>query len=172
MVSKHLPDSRWERLGGRWCPICAPGDYVTRVAGCQPDCSDYRWRCGVTLQSLQQRPYGSADQAVRLSLGQLINFAGHYFPCHHLLARAGGSGLSVFCLHVSWRRRTRWLGGGGGGVVMEAAMAVLAFWRRRYRRRWCRRRLVSPVLVAGYQFSVVSEDRRIKNWKLFTDNHN
>jgi uncharacterized protein len=113
-----LPDSRVGDIGRQMVPYLRTGDYDDAVSVAVGQISQIIARdAGVTLQPLQRsgRPQ---QQAIRLSLGQLIIFAVVIFLVILFLARAGGSGLLGFLLGMflgGGGRGGGWGGGGGGG---------------------------------------------------------
>jgi uncharacterized protein len=103
-----LPDSRVGDIGRQMVPYLRSGDYDDAVSLAVGQISQIIARdAGVTLQPLQRRG-PPQQQAIRLSLGQLIVFAIIIFLVILFLARAGGSGLLGFLLGM-------FLGGGGRG---------------------------------------------------------
>ncbi len=113
-----LPDSRVGDIGRQMVPYLRSGDYDDAVSVAVGQISQIIARdAGVTLQSLSRRG-PPQQQAIRLSLGQLIIFAVVIFLVILFLARAGGSGLLGFLLGMflgGGGRGGGWGGGGGGG---------------------------------------------------------
>ncbi|WP_158749501.1 YgcG family protein [Acidobacterium sp. S8] len=103
-----LTDARVGDIGRQMIPYLRSGDYDDAVSLAVGQISQIiASDAGVTLQPLQRR--GQAQQqAIRLSLGQLIVFGIVIFLVILFLARAGGSGLLGFLLGM-------FLGGGGRG---------------------------------------------------------
>ncbi|HEX3435391.1 MAG TPA: TPM domain-containing protein [Pseudacidobacterium sp.] len=111
-----LPDSRVGEIGRQMVPYLRAGDYDDAVSLAVNQIAQIIARdAGVTLQSLQQTHIAPRQQAVRLSLGQLIVFAVIIFLVILFLARAGGSGLLGFLLGMFLGRGGGWGGGGGFG---------------------------------------------------------
>jgi len=111
-----LPDSRVGNIGRQMVPYLRSGDYDDAVSLAVGQISQIIARdAGVTLQPLQKNG-PRQQQAVRLSLGQLIIFAVVIFLVILFLARAGGSGLLGFLLgmFLGGGGRGGWGGGGGG----------------------------------------------------------
>ena len=114
-----LPDSRVGDIGRQMVPYLRSGDYDDAVSVAVGQISQIIARdAGVTLQQPLQGRAPPRQQAVRLSLGQLIVFAIIIFLVILFLARAGGSGLLGFLLGMflgGGGRGGGWGGGGGGG---------------------------------------------------------
>ena len=112
-----LPDSRVGNIGRQMVPYLRSGDYDDAVSLAVSQVSQIIARdAGVTLQPLSRRG-PPRQQAVRLSIGQLIIFAVVIFLVILFLARAGGSGLLGFLLGMflgGGGRGGGWGGGGGG----------------------------------------------------------
>ncbi|QNI33107.1 TPM domain-containing protein [Alloacidobacterium dinghuense] len=112
-----LPDARVGNIGRQMVPYLRSGDYDDAVSLAVDQISQIIARdAGVTLQSIQKRR-PPQQQAIRLSLGQLIIFAVIIFLVILFLARAGGSGLLGFLLgmFLGGGGRGGWGGGGGSG---------------------------------------------------------
>jgi len=114
-----LPDGKVGMIGRQMVPYLRSGDYDDAVTLAVDQISQVIARdAGVTLQPMQRRGPPPRQQAVRLSLGQLILFAVVIFLVILFLARAGGSGLLGFLLGMflgGGGRGGGWGGGGGGG---------------------------------------------------------
>lgn len=113
-----LPDSRAGAIGRQMVPYLRQGDYDDAVTLAVNQIAQIIAKdAGVTLQALQQQKMPPQEHAVRLSLGQLIVFAGVIFLVILFLARAGGSGLLGFLLgmFLGGGGRGGWGGGGFGG---------------------------------------------------------
>jgi len=113
-----LTDAKVGDIGRQMVPYLRTGDYDDAVSLAVGQISQIIARdAGVTLrQPLEQRAQ-RRQQAVRLSLGQLIVFAIIIFLVVLFLARAGGSGLLGFLLgmFLGGGGRGGWGGGGFGG---------------------------------------------------------
>jgi len=146
--------------------MTAVSQAVSQIA--QIIAGDARRNAAVTATT----PYGSQTQAVRLSLGQLIIFAVIIFLVIIFLARAGGSGLLGFLLgmFLGGGGRGGWGGGGGGGGDGGGDGGFGGFGGGGTGGRWCRRRLVSPVLVLVISFQLLVKIVESRTGKLFTDN--
>jgi uncharacterized protein len=124
-VEAILPDSRVGDIGRQMVPYLRSGDYDDAVSLAVGQISQIIARdAGVTLQQPLERRVQRQQQAVRLSLGQLIVFGIVIFLVILFLARAGGSGLLGFLLGMFLGGGGRggwggggsgWGGGGGGG---------------------------------------------------------
>jgi uncharacterized protein len=111
-----LPDSRVGDIGRQMMPYLRAGDYDDAVSVAVGQISQIIARdAGVTLQQPLQKRGPPQQQAVRLSLGQLIIFAVVIFLVILFLARAGGSGLLGFLLGMFLGGGGWGSGGGGGG---------------------------------------------------------
>jgi uncharacterized protein len=116
-VEAILPDSRVGDIGRQMVPYLRSGDYDDAVSLAVGQISQIIARdAGVTLQQPLERRVQRQQQAVRLSLGQLIVFGVIIFLVILFLARAGGSGLLGFLLgmFLGGGGRGGWGGGGGG----------------------------------------------------------
>ena len=103
-----LPDGKVGDIGRQMVPYLRSGDYDDAVELAVGQISQVIARdAGVTLQPLTQRG-PPQQQAIRLSLGQVIVFGIILLLVVIFLARAGGSGLIGFLLGM-------FLGGGGRG---------------------------------------------------------
>lgn len=113
-----LPDGKVGQIGRQMVPYLRSGDYDDAVTLAVDQISQVIARdAGVTLQPMQRRGPPPQQQAVRLSLGQLIVFGIIIFLVILFLARAGGSGLLGFLLGMflgGGGRGGGWGGGGGG----------------------------------------------------------
>jgi uncharacterized protein len=113
-----LPDSRVGDIGRQMVPYLRSGDYNDAVSVAVSQISQIIAKdAGVTLQQPLHRRGPPQQQAIRLSLGQLIIFGIVIFLVILFLARAGGSGLIGFLLgmFLGGGGRGGWGGGGGGG---------------------------------------------------------
>jgi uncharacterized protein len=113
-----LPDSRVGDIGRQMVPYLRSGDYNDAVSVAVGQISQIIAKdAGVTLQQPLHRRGPPQQQAIRLSLGQLIIFGIVIFLVILFLARAGGSGLIGFLLgmFLGGGGRGGWGGGGGGG---------------------------------------------------------
>jgi uncharacterized protein len=113
-----LPDGKVGEIGRQMVPYLRSGDYDDAVSLAVGQISQIIARdAGVRLQPLERRG-PPQQQAIRLSLGQLIVFAVVIFLVILFLARAGGSGLLGFLLGMflgGGGRGGGWRGGGGSG---------------------------------------------------------
>jgi uncharacterized protein len=112
-----LPDSRVGDIGRQMVPYLRAGDYNDAVSVAVGQISQIIAKdAGVTLQQPVRRRGPPQQQAIRLSLGQLIIFGIVIFLVILFLARAGGSGLIGFLLgmFLGGGGRGGWGGGGGG----------------------------------------------------------
>ena len=116
-VESILTDARVGDIGRQMVPYLRAGDYDDAVSLAVSQISQIiASNAGITLQPLQRR--GQAQQqAIRLSLGQLIVFGIVILLVILFLARAGGSGLLGFLLgmFLGGGGRGGWGGGGGFG---------------------------------------------------------
>jgi uncharacterized protein len=113
-----LPDSRVGDIGRQMVPYLRSGDYDDAVSVAVGQISQIIAKdAGVTLRQPLQRRGPPQQQAIRLSLGQLIIFCVVIFLVILFLARAGGSGLIGFLLgmFLGGGGRGGWGGGGGSG---------------------------------------------------------
>src|ERR1700742_3807966 len=113
-----LPDSRVGDIGRQMVPYLRSGDYNDAVSVAVGQISQIIAKdAGVTLQQPLHRRGPPQQQAIRLSLGQLIIFGIVIFLVILFLARAGGSGLIGFLLgmFLGGGGCGGWGGGGGGG---------------------------------------------------------
>ncbi|HVW76249.1 MAG TPA: TPM domain-containing protein [Alloacidobacterium sp.] len=112
-----LTDAKVGDIGRQMVPYLRSGDYDDAVSLAVGQISQIIARdAGITLQPLQGRA-PPRQQAVRLTLGQLIVFGIVIFLVILFLARAGGSGLIGFLLgmFLGGGGRGGWGGGGDGG---------------------------------------------------------
>lgn len=113
-----LTDARVGDIGRQMVPYLRTGDYDDAVSLAVGQVSQIIARdAGVTLQHPMEGRAQRQQQAVRLSLGQLIVFGIVIFLVILFLARAGGSGLLGFLLgmFLGGGGRGGWGGGGGFG---------------------------------------------------------
>lgn len=113
-----LTDARVGDIGRQMVPYLRTGDYDDAVSLAVGQISQIIARnAGVTLQQPLEQRAQRQQQAVRLSLGQLIIFAVVIFLVILFIARAGGSGLLGFLLgmFLGGGGRGGWGGGGGFG---------------------------------------------------------
>lgn len=113
-----LTDARVGDIGRQMVPYLRTGDYDDAVSLAVGQISQIIARdAGVALRQPLERRAQRQQQAVRLSLGQLIIFAIVIFLVVLFLARAGGSGLLGFLLgmFLGGGGRGGWGGGGGFG---------------------------------------------------------